>query len=145
MVCWWRGIWFAGQGQFDRPTAWSSTTCAGLWVVCRFLRGKTTAGVNILCAAKDRKLAREEGSTVRRIGLRPLVLVFGLPLVVLLCKTTAGLPIFRFAKNRKLVPERGVDGPTYRPATNCTGLWVASRSFAMQNHCRPSYFSLREK
>ena len=101
MVCWWRGIWFAGQDQFDRSTAWSSTTCAGLWVVCRFLRGKTTAGVNILCAAKDRKLARERGfngSTVRRIGLRPLVLVFGLPLVVLRCKTTAGLPIFASRK-----------------------------------------------
>ncbi len=26
------------------------------------------------------------------------------------------------------------------PSTTCAGLWVASRSFAVQNHCRPSYF-----
>ena len=107
MVCWWRGIWFAGQDQFDRSTAWSSTTCAGLWVVCRFLRGKTTAGVNILCAAKDRKLARERG--VDGPTYRPATNCTGLWVASrsFAMQNHCQPSYFRFAKNRKLVPERG--------------------------------------
>ena len=95
---------------------------------------------------------------VRRLGFRPLVLVFGLS--VAFCGARRLLALIYYAP-RKIGIWRGkegstvqrfdgstvqrFDGSTYRLSTNCTGLWVASRSFDVQNHCRPSYFSLREK
>ena len=87
----------------------------------------------------------EVSSTARRLGLRPLVLVFGLSVAFLWGKTTAGVNI---SDSRKIGIWRGkegatvrrLDGSTYRLSTNCAGLWVASRDFAVQNHCRPSYF-----
>ena len=87
---------------------------------------------------------------VRRLGFRPLVRVFGLS--VAFCGARRLLALIYYAP-RKIGIWRGkegstvqrFDGSTYRLSTNCAGLWVASRSFAVQNHCRPSYFSLREK
>jgi len=87
---------------------------------------------------------------VRRLGFRPLVRVFELS--VAFCGARRLLALIYY-EPRKIGSWRGKEGstvqrfdcPTYRPATTCTGLWVASRNFAVQNHCRPSYFSLREK
>ena len=79
------------------------------------------------------------------LARRPLVRVFGLSVAFLRERRQLALKYYASRKigswcRKEGLTVRRLDGPTIRSSTNCADVWVASRSFAVQNHCRPSYF-----